>query len=356
MLEAGDSGTDMHIKTVLSVDMKTYNRDTPYIFCKTETDITFKFEFIDVHEVKQTVDSLQTLCKLSSTSEQAAELANMITAREARITFDWQWISDLREQTTFEGRCQLLTPLVENPGAHICIVMCILSSISGRIVITNKNVYFQPFHSISARPVEQYRQDTFQRIEPHRHLLQDVGFEIFFLDNTSILLAFSSPEQCDQALEAISISYTPSPSVLPVGIDPLEHNMQLWLSGKMSNLDYLMNLNTMAHRSINDLAQYPVFPWIIADYTSASLDLSNPSTFRDLSKPVGMLDEAQGKYFQQRYHEMPDPKYFYGTHYSAPALVCFYLVRQDPGLTLKLQNGKFDHAVTCQLPCPCDAI
>ena len=37
-------------------------------------------------------------------------------------------------------------------------------------------------------------------------------------------------------------------------------------------------------RSYNDLNQYPVFPWILRDYTSKQLDLSNPDTFRDLSK------------------------------------------------------------------------
>ena len=62
------------------------------------------------------MQTLHDMCKMSSISEQDAVLASMITAREALTTFDWQWISDLREQTVFEGRCQLLTPLVENPG------------------------------------------------------------------------------------------------------------------------------------------------------------------------------------------------------------------------------------------------
>jgi hypothetical protein len=30
--------------------------------------------------------------------------------------------------------------------------------------------------------------------------------------------------------------------------------------------------------------QYPVFPWIIADYKSTVLSLDDPSTYRDLSK------------------------------------------------------------------------
>lgn len=35
--------------------------------------------------------------------------------------------------------------------------------------------------------------------------------------------------------------------------------------------------------------QYPVFPWVISDYTSTDLDLANPSTYRDLSK-VGIYE------------------------------------------------------------------
>lgn len=38
------------------------------------------------------------------------------------------------------------------------------------------------------------------------------------------------------------------------------------------------------------LCRYPVFPWIIADYTSSRLDFNDPKTFRDLTKPVGALN------------------------------------------------------------------
>lgn len=38
--------------------------------------------------------------------------------------------------------------------------------------------------------------------------------------------------------------------------------------GEMNNFEYLMHLNTLAGRTYNDLMQYPVFPWIIADYES----------------------------------------------------------------------------------------
>ena len=53
-----------------------------------------------------------------------------------------------------------------------------------------------------------------------------------------------------------------------------------WKIGEVSNFEYLMHLNTLAGRSFNDWTQYPVFPWILADYTSERLDLTNPATFR----------------------------------------------------------------------------
>jgi hypothetical protein len=49
---------------------------------------------------------------------------------------------------------------------------------------------------------------------------------------------------------------------------------ELWRKRKISNFQYLMALNRMAGRSFNDMTQYPVFPWILADYTSNTIDLS----------------------------------------------------------------------------------
>jgi factor associated with neutral sphingomyelinase activation len=50
-------------------------------------------------------------------------------------------------------------------------------------------------------------------------------------------------------------------------------------------------------RSFHDLCQYPVFPWVLADYTSAQLDLTDDATFRDLSKPIGALNPERLELF-----------------------------------------------------------
>lgn len=71
--------------------------------------------------------------------------------------------------------------------------------------------------------------------------------------------------------------------------------------GEISNFQYLMHLNTLAGRSYNDLMQYPVFPWILADYDSEEMDLNHPSTFRDFSKPMGAQTPERLAQFKKRY-------------------------------------------------------
>lgn len=54
-----------------------------------------------------------------------------------------------------------------------------------------------------------------------------------------------------------------------------------WARGEITNFQYLMALNTLAGRSYNDLMQYPIFPWVLADYKSEEEpDFTNPATFR----------------------------------------------------------------------------
>ena len=75
---------------------------------------------------------------------------------------------------------------------------------------------------------------------------------------------------------------------------------QKWVRREISNFEYLMQLNTIAGRTYNDLSQYPVFPWVLSDYTSPQLNLADPSVYRDLSKPVGVLNPARVAEVQDR--------------------------------------------------------
>lgn len=163
--------------------------------------------------------------------------------------------------------------------------------------------------------------------------------------------------------------------------------MLQWQRGLLSNYQYLLHLNNLADRSCNDLSQYPVFPWVLHDYSSAQLGGSArleafSPPYRNFYQPArksvfscfpvrsdkrchvqgseqtggSAQQRASGatagesrsqisvlmenlnasqtvppppppSCLQARYRAMPDPPFMYGSHYSSPGYVLFYLVR-----------------------------
>lgn len=218
-------------------------------------------------------------------------------------------------------------------------------------------------------------------ISKRRFLFRDVAVEVFFTDGRSYLLTAISvllrddlfvkltskaPHTNDVSslpnpedgwrLEALKVKEE-APTTFGSKFGSIFNSsawnpaMRRWAKGEISNFHYLMLVNTMAGRTFNDLTQYPVFPWVIADYTSEELDLNNPATFRDLSKPMGAQHNSRAAEFIERYKtfaEMGDhntPAFHYGTHYSSAMIVTSYLIRLQPFVQsyLLLQGGNFDH-------------
>ena len=88
-------------------------------------------------------------------------------------------------------------------------------------------------------------------------------------------------------------------------------------------------------------------PWIIADYTSNVLDLTNKDTFRDLSQPIGALGSAERlQEFKTRFEDDSldeSERCLYNTHYSSPGYVIGFNIRKHPQWMIKFQSGKFDN-------------
>ena len=225
-----------------------------------------------------------------------------------------------------------------------------------------------------------WRWDDVLSISKRRFLFRDVALELFFVDGRSYLLTASMPPLRDELYQKL-LAMTPNSSdrISATGNDrwrvdflrnPSEETQNLgskftsvftsasanpatrkWMKGEVSNFHYLMLINTMAGRTFNDLTQYPVFPWVLADYTSEELDLSDPKTFRDLRKPMGCQSVERQAEFMDRYKsfaEMGDQNaqpFHYGTHYSSAMIVTSYLIRLQPFVQsyLLLQGGAFDH-------------
>ncbi|KAK1289585.1 hypothetical protein QJS10_CPB18g01229 [Acorus calamus] len=194
--------------------------------------------------------------------------------------------------------------------------------------------------------------------------LRPVAIEIFSMDGCNDLLVFHKKEREEVFRNMVALNL-PRNSMLDTtisGSSKQEGNegsrlfkimaksfSKRWQNGEISNFQYLMHLNTLAGRGYSDLTQYPVFPWVLADYESEVLDFSNPQTFRKLDKPMGCQTPVGEEEFKKRYESWDDPdvpKFHYGSHYSSAGIVLFYLLRLPPFSTenQKLQGGQFDHA------------
>ena len=130
-----------------------------------------------------------------------------------------------------------------------------------------------------------------------------------------------------------------------VEINTLVHEIcDLWSKNKISNYDYLMALNCFSGRSLNDLTQYFIFPWIIKNFDHNILNWFSSSLYRDLSLPLfaceQKLSDLKSKYDLQDESD----KYHSGTFYSTSAFVCYFLVRQRPfsEIHLEINGGQFD--------------
>ncbi|XP_076043582.1 WD repeat and FYVE domain containing 3 bchs isoform X2 [Oratosquilla oratoria] len=214
-----------------------------------------------------------------------------------------------------------------------------------------------------------FHYDEIREVHQRRYLLQPIALEIFSSDGRNYLLAFprklrnkiyqrlmvvctGMADNAQQSVEgqrrSASVEQAGGLFSSLIGETSVTHR---WVRGEISNFQYLMHLNTLAGRSYNDLMQYPIFPWILSDYDSQELDLTNPATFRDLSKPMGAQTPDRLEQFKKRYREWDDPSgetppYHYGTHYSSAMIVSSYLVRMEPFTQdfLRLQGGHFDLA------------
>ncbi|OQR90799.1 BEACH domain-containing protein [Achlya hypogyna] len=192
-----------------------------------------------------------------------------------------------------------------------------------------------------------------------RYRLRESALELFLRDGTTAFLDF----HVDGANAALTTSIRNDTARTLLALVPAAAIKQWpgfpvsrllgrltrdWQARALSNYDYLMALNTLAGRSFNDLTQYPVLPWVLADYTSETLDLGNPAVFRDLTKPMGALNPERLEEYWERYHSFDDPvipKFLYGSHYSTAAgVVLYYLVRLEPFASLHqtMQGGDFD--------------
>ncbi|ELP85439.1 beige/beach domain containing protein, partial [Entamoeba invadens IP1] len=184
-----------------------------------------------------------------------------------------------------------------------------------------------------------------------RYLLQSNAFEMFTKDGVSVFLAF--PRNYDRVLKIVLKTQLMAQDMFTADLNSTialrfnkaslsqEDVTNLWRNGEISNFEYLMSLNCRAGRSFNDLSQYYIFPWVLKNYESESLDITDAKNYRKLGFPIVAQEEGMREKLQSKFKET---KSHYGNHYSSIATSLIFLFSAEPYsyFHIKLFDGHFD--------------
>ncbi|XP_029359422.1 neurobeachin-like protein 2 isoform X2 [Echeneis naucrates] len=299
---------------------------------------------------------------MGTESPRSSEPLPLAVAKEAKV-------SDMEDDQLGEEDLIFLDNKVEGEDesqkeklvlSEDCELITIVAVVPGRLEVTTHHIYFYDGSSEKEETEEgigfDFKRPLTQLREVHlrRYNLRRSALELFFIDQAHYFINFRKKVRNKVysrilGLRPPNLFYFGSRS--PQELLKASGLTQKWVCREISNFEYLMQLNTIAGRTYNDLSQYPVFPWVLCDYTSPVLDLEDPSVFRDLSKPIGVVNPRHAQNVREKYESFEDPagttdKFHYGTHYSNAAGVMHYMIRMEPFTTLhiQLQSGKFDCA------------
>uniref|UniRef100_A0ABM0M5Y3 Lysosomal-trafficking regulator-like n=1 Tax=Saccoglossus kowalevskii TaxID=10224 RepID=A0ABM0M5Y3_SACKO len=253
------------------------------------------------------------------------------------------------------AKCSNVTPSSETPG---------------ELLIGANNVYFvgddigmefqsdQSLESDAEVVCLSWSYEDIKEIHKRWYQLRDHGLEIFLTNGKTFLLAFETTKERNLVCRQLMSMELPNLVELDGNTNAITN---AWKNGQMTNFEYLMQLNKIAGRTFNDLMQYPVFPFILAEYSQQELDLNSAGTYRKLSKPIAVQYKDMEQWYVERYkwlkeeYDKPElstgvdymPRtqpHHYGSHYSNSGTVLQYLVRLPPftKMFLHYQDQHFD--------------
>ncbi|KAK8887896.1 hypothetical protein M9Y10_038955 [Tritrichomonas musculus] len=230
-----------------------------------------------------------------------------------------------------------------------CSLVTMKKNYSGTLLMTINAIIFESSERFNRIPLK-----SISSVYQRHYLLLDTAVEIFTTYKKAYFCDFSSNEQRHLFLQMLNEFRTPNIRFIQLNYEDIKplinRSIKRWQKGELSNFDYLLKINKYAGRSYNDLSQYPVFPWVLQDYRSETLDLNDPKVYRDLSKPLGTFSKDRLENLKERIVGIkrfdPDSYYLYGALYSSAAVVIGYMIRMEPftSLHIILQSQRFDVA------------
>ncbi|KAH8378738.1 hypothetical protein KR009_001013 [Drosophila setifemur] len=220
--------------------------------------------------------------------------------------------------------------------------------IEGEIIITDLKLYFLATYRCRYFNVNcDIANITEIWLKRYQH--QETAFEILLDTNKSLFFSLQNADDWKIMRDVFCDKIVATPDqakILAI--------TQQWREGLLTNWEYLMTLNQIAGRTYNDLMQYPVFPWVLANYHAEILDLREAQNFRKLVKPIAVQLEENEKHYISNYTYIDSTcttmgslilkPYHYSSHYSNSGTVLHFLVRVPPFTSyfLRYQDNDFD--------------
>ncbi|KAL0219942.1 hypothetical protein P9112_005595 [Eukaryota sp. TZLM1-RC] len=312
-----------------------------------------------IHEVLYNLgaedDAEDDFDDIDGISQIVAQSESTLLAQKDASSAQKQNISEQSDRTVLVVPCERLS---------------ITNIIIGSLKITTKSIVFHETKKITNRQYDQtfvlslddadadylressWALNDILAVQGRRYLLSPTALEIFFFDNSSLLLNFN--RSIRKKVYSTLCSLRPSNlvsfnSLNAADVIKRSNVTSLWQKRLISNFDYLMFLNTISGRTYHDLSQYPVMPWVIRDYSSKEINLEDPNIYRNFARPIGaQLDDTQklSKKFDdtkfcdpmtEQYKDSSNrSQYHHAFHYLTPATVLYYLVRLEPFTTITI--------------------
>lgn len=206
--------------------------------------------------------------------------------------------------------------------------------INGLIQVSRNFIYFQAIPNLGSQKLKRFPFPCSTNLLKYK--LKNTGVEFDFTGKKLFVL-FQTIADRDRCLRVVT-------SADKTELPPLEVVTKLWIANRIGNFEYLMYLNWTSGRSLNDIGQYPVLPWTLKNMTSATIDLNDPANYRDFSLPVAASNPVKLAQCRERAQHMgTSERFLFGSFYSNPALVLYFLLRRFPECHLRLHGGHFDH-------------
>ncbi|MCQ2815963.1 MAG: PH and BEACH domain-containing protein [archaeon] len=202
-----------------------------------------------------------------------------------------------------------------------------------------------------------------------RFLYLEHAVEIYTKSGKSYFFNFFKKQYAKIFFKFIETTLEKNKDIYDFNIIPIEKDFMKnkkytneWKMGRLSTYDYLLLINKYSTRTFRDINQYPIFPWLLNNYTALESNQSITHFISKLDKkiqleasteeapilrlmkyPISIQTSTQRDEAIEKFREMKDDTKFpshLGNHYSTSSYVYYFLMRSNPHTNniIKLQN------------------